>query len=105
MMFSSLFRNPLRLLVGIVAVLVVLMTTVTIVPEDRQAVVLRVGEIYGTANAYKKGDRFGSRAAGVLCTIRFADRFQLIAKHIPGTNMERQQGRSTDKRRWTARAT
>ena len=55
-MFSSLFRNPVRLLVGVVALLVLLSMTVSIVPEDRQAVVLRVGEVYGTKNAYKPGE-------------------------------------------------
>ena len=98
-MFGSLFRNPVRLLVGIVAVLVVLMMTVTIVPEDRQAVILRVGEIYGTKNAYKKGEQFGRSGAGVLITMPFADSVQLIDKRILGINMERQQVLSTDQQR------
>ncbi len=98
-MFDSLFRSPMRLLVGIVAVLVVLMMTVTIVPEDRQAVILRVGEIYGTKNAYKKGEQFGRSGAGVLLTLPFADSVQLIDKRILGVNMERQQVLSTDQQR------
>lgn len=98
-MFGSLSRNPVRLLVGIVAVLAVLMMTVTIVPEDRQAVVLRVGEIYGTKNAYKKGEQFGRSGAGVLVTMPFADSVQLIDKRILGVNMERQQVLSTDQQR------
>lgn len=98
-MFDSLFRNPVRLLVGIVAILVVLMMTVTIVPEDRQAVILRVGEIYGTKNAYKKGEQFGRSGAGVLVTLPFADSVQLIDKRILGVNMERQQVLSTDQQR------
>ncbi|MBJ7501527.1 MAG: protease modulator HflC [Sphingopyxis sp.] len=98
-MFDSLFRNPVRLLVGIVAILVVLMMTVTIVPEDRQAVILRVGEIYGTKNAYKKGEQFGRSGAGVLITLPFADSVQLIDKRILGVNMERQQVLSTDQQR------
>lgn len=99
MMFDALFRNPVRLLVGIVAVLVVLMMTVTIVPEDRQAVILRVGEIYGTKNAYRKGEQFGRSGAGVLVTLPFADSVQLIDKRVLGINMERQQVLSTDQQR------
>ncbi|MBO9695515.1 MAG: protease modulator HflC [Sphingopyxis sp.] len=98
-MFDALFRNPVRLLVGIVAVLVVLMMTVTIVPEDRQAVILRVGEIYGTKNAYRKGEQFGRSGAGVLVTLPFADSVQLIDKRVLGINMERQQVLSTDQQR------
>jgi len=98
-MFDALFRSPVRLLVGIVAVLVVLMMTVTIVPEDRQAVILRVGEIYGTKNAYRKGEQFGRSGAGVLVTMPFADSVQLIDKRVLGINMERQQVLSTDQQR------
>lgn len=98
-MFSSLFRNPVRLLVGIVALLVLLSMTVSIVPEDRQAVVLRVGEVYGTKNAYKAGEQFGRSGAGLLFTMPFADTVQLIDKRILGINMERQQVLSTDQQR------
>ena len=98
-MFSSLFRNPVRLLVGIVALLVFLSMTVSIVPEDRQAVVLRVGEVYGTKNAYKQGEQFGRSGAGLLFTMPFADTVQLIDKRILGINMERQQVLSTDQQR------
>jgi modulator of FtsH protease HflC len=98
-MFSSLFRNPVRLLVGVVALLVLLSMTVSIVPEDRQAVVLRVGEVYGTKNAYKPGEQFGRSGAGLLFTMPFADTVQLIDKRILGINMERQQVLSTDQQR------
>ncbi|BBB10833.1 protease modulator HflC [Sphingopyxis sp. FD7] len=98
-MFSSLFRNPVRLLVGVVALLVLLSMTVSIVPEDRQAVVLRVGEVYGTKNAYKPGEQFGRSGAGLLFTLPFADTVQLIDKRILGINMERQQVLSTDQQR------
>ncbi|ABF53957.1 protease modulator HflC [Sphingopyxis alaskensis] len=98
-MFAPLFRNPVRLLVGIVALLVLLSMTVSIVPEDRQAVVLRVGEVYGTKNAYKPGEQFGRSGAGLLFTMPFADSVQLIDKRILGINMERQQVLSTDQQR------
>ncbi|WP_338424394.1 protease modulator HflC [Sphingopyxis kveilinensis] len=98
-MFGSLFSNPVRLLVGVVAVLVLLSMTVSIVPEDRQAVVLRVGEVYGTKNAYKQGEQFGRSGAGLLFTMPFADSVQLIDKRILGVNMERQQVLSTDQQR------
>ena len=39
-MFESLFRSPLRLLVGTLAVLVILSQTLAIVPEDKQALSL-----------------------------------------------------------------
>ena len=98
-MFDSLFRNPVRLLIPLVALLVLLAMTVSIVPEDRQAVVLRVGEVYGTKNAYRKGEEFGRSGAGLLFRMPFADSVQLIDKRILGVNMERQQVLSTDQQR------
>jgi membrane protease subunit HflC len=98
-MFDSLLRNPVRPLVALVALLVLLTMTVSIVPEDRQAVVLRVGEVYGTKNAYREGERFGHSGAGLLFRMPFADSVQLIDKRILGVNMERQQVLSTDQQR------
>ena len=46
-MFGSLLQNPVRLLVGAVAVLVILSQSLAIVPEDKQALILRFGEIEG----------------------------------------------------------
>jgi membrane protease subunit HflC len=98
-MVESLLRYPLRLIVGGLALLVLLSMTVSIVPEDKQAVVLRVGEVYGTKNAYRPGERFGRSGAGLLFRMPFADSVQLIDKRILGVNMERQQVLSTDQQR------
>lgn len=98
-MFGSLFRNPVRLLVAAVAFLVLLSMTVSVVPEDKQAVVVRFSEVHGTKNAYKEGERFGSSGAGLLITAPFADSVHLIDKRILGVNMERQQVLSTDQQR------
>jgi len=98
-MFDSLLRYPLRLIVGGLVLLVLLSMTVSIVPEDKQAVVLRVGEVYGTKNAYRPGEQFGRSGAGLLFRMPFADSVQLIDKRILGVNMERQQVLSTDQQR------
>jgi membrane protease subunit HflC len=98
-MFESLLRNPARLLIPVVALLVLLTMTVSVVPEDRQAVVLRVGEVYGTKNAYREGEQFGQSGAGLLFRMPFADSVQLIDKRVLGVNMERQQVLSTDQQR------
>jgi membrane protease subunit HflC len=98
-MMRKLVKNPIALIAPLVVALVILMMTVTIIPEDKQAVILRVGEVYGTKNAYKPNERFGSSGAGVLITMPFADSVELIDKRILGVNMERQQVLSTDQQR------
>ncbi|HET6538285.1 MAG TPA: protease modulator HflC [Sphingopyxis sp.] len=95
----SLMQNPMKLVIALLALLVALSLTVTIVPEDRQAVILRMGEVYGTKNAYKANERFGQTGAGLLLTMPFADSVQMIDKRVLGINMERQQVLSTDQQR------
>jgi modulator of FtsH protease HflC len=95
----KLIQNPMRLVFALMAIVLVLMMTVTIIPEDKQAVILRVGEVYGTKNAYKPNESFGKSGAGILVTMPFADSVQLIDKRILGVNMERQQVLSTDQQR------
>src|SRR3546814_1768119 len=66
MMFESLIRHPMRLLIGLVVLIVLLSQTLTIVPEDKQALVLRFGEIERMKNVYRPGERFGASGAGLL---------------------------------------
>ncbi|MBN8843808.1 MAG: protease modulator HflC [Sphingomonadales bacterium] len=98
-MFDSLLRHPLRLIVGTVALLVVLTSTFSIVPEDKQALILRFGEIEGTVNRYKPKESFGNSGAGLVMRMPFVDSIQYIDKRILGVNMERQQVLSTDQQR------
>jgi hypothetical protein len=88
-----------RLLVGVVAVLVILSQSLAIVPEDKQALILRFGEIERTVNRYKEGEDFGKSGAGLVLRVPFTDGIQYIDKRILGVNMERQQVLSTDQQR------
>ncbi len=98
-MFDTLFRHPLRLLVAVVALLVVLQQTLAIVPEDKQALILRFGEIERTVNRYKNGEDFGRSGAGLVVRMPFLESIQYIDKRVLGINMERQQVLSTDQQR------
>ena len=98
-MFENMSQRPIRLLIGVIALLVVASMSLSIVPEDKQAVILRVSEVYGTKNAYKPGETFGNSGAGILLRMPFADSVQLIDKRVLGVNMERQQVLSTDQQR------
>ena len=98
-MIRSLFQNPLRLLVVTVALLVILSQSLAIVPEDKQALILRFGEIERTVNRYKPNEDFGRSGAGLVLRVPFTDGIQYIDKRILGVNMERQQVLSTDQQR------
>jgi membrane protease subunit HflC len=98
-MMNSLFQNPMRLLFGVVVLLVILSQSLAIVPEDKQALILRFGEIERTVNRYKPNEDFGRSGAGLVLRVPFTDGIQYIDKRILGVNMERQQVLSTDQQR------
>ncbi len=98
-MLDNLLRRPVRLLISLLALLVLISMTVSIVPEDKQALILRFGEIEATVNKYRKGEDFGRSGAGLVLRMPFVDNIQIIDKRILGINMERQQVLSTDQQR------
>ena len=83
-MLNSLIQNPVRLLVGVVALLVILSQSLAIVPEDKQALILRFGEIERTVNRYKANEDFGASGAGLVLRVPFTDNIQYIDKRIMG---------------------
>jgi modulator of FtsH protease HflC len=98
-MLDNLMQRPLRLLFGLIALLVVLTSTFAVVPEDKQALILRFGEIQGMVNRYDPKQDFGESGAGLVARIPFVDTITYIDKRILGMNMERQQVLSTDQQR------
>jgi membrane protease subunit HflC len=98
-MLDSLLQRPLRLLFGVIVALVLLTSTFAIVPEDKQALVLRFGEIQGQKNVYDPKEDFGRSGAGPLIRVPFVDSLVFINKKVMGVNMERQQVLSTDQQR------
>src|SRR3546814_14368153 len=100
MMFESLIRHPMRLLIGAVVLIVLLSQTLAIVPEDKQALILRFGEIERTVNRYKPGEDFGRSGAGLVVRVPFTASIQKIDKSILGINMESKQVLSPDQPRF-----
>lgn len=96
---SRFLANPLALIVGGLAALVLLISTVSIVPETRQGVVLRLSKIDRVVNGYKPGQNFGSTGAGLVAKIPFIEDIVWIDKRILDIDMDPQQVLSTDQLR------
>ena len=96
---TRLIRNPIALaILGLIA-LVLIGSTVFIVHEDEQAVVIRFGEPQRVINRYQAGQQFGDYGAGIAVRIPFIDTVQKIDKRILSVSMEDQQVLSTDQLR------
>jgi len=97
---SDFFRRHglLSLIVGIV-VLVLIFASFPIVPETKEAVVVRFGKPIRVLNEYKPGKPIGSVGAGLSYRIPLVDQLVWIDKRVQDVDMEPQQVLSTDQRR------
>jgi len=92
-------RNPIALAVLATIALLLIGSTFAIVPETRQAVVLRFGKPMRVYNAYKPNADFGHTGAGLKIRAPFLDQIVWIDKRMQSVSMERQQVLSTDQLR------
>ncbi|WP_066798730.1 protease modulator HflC [Sphingomonas soli] len=96
---NAVFRHPIALAVIALLGLMLVFSSFSIVPETRQAVVLRLNEPYQTVNAYKPGEQFGRTGSGVLFHIPFVDRVVWVDKRILSLDLSNQPVLSTDQQR------
>jgi membrane protease subunit HflC len=78
---------------------VVIGSTFAIVPETKQAVIVRFGEPERILNRYRPNEMFGASGAGLTARLPFVDRIVWIDKRIQSIDMENQQVLSTDQLR------
>jgi membrane protease subunit HflC len=92
-------RRPI--LTGILAVIILalVVTSFPVVPENKQAVVLRFEKPNRILNRYEPGHLIGGPGAGISWRIPFAERIVWIDKRVQDVNMDRQQVLSTDQLR------
>jgi len=79
--------------------LFILLSSFPIVPETKQAVVVRFGKPVRILNRYFPGSPIGSPGAGISWRLPFAEQVVWIDKRVQDVDMQRQQVLSTDQRR------
>jgi membrane protease subunit HflC len=80
-------------------VLALVLASFPIIPETKQAVVVRFGKPVRIYNQYKFGRPIGAAGAGINWRIPFAEQLVWIDKRVQDVDMQRQQVISTDQRR------
>ena len=96
---TRLGRNPIALAFLAIILLVLLGSTVSVVPETKQAVIVRFGEPQRIINSYRANVPFGDTGAGLIARWPFAEEIHWIDKRILSIDMDRQQVQSTDQQR------
>ena len=97
--FERVRANPIGLVFFALALVVLLFSTISIVPETKQGVVLRLGKADRIVNGYKEGVPFGATGAGLVAQIPFVEDIVWIDKRILDIDMDPQQVLSTDQLR------
>jgi modulator of FtsH protease HflC len=95
----SWLRSPIGIAVSAILVLIVVMSTVAIVPETKQAVILRLEKPYRTVNEWKSGEQFGRTNAGPILRIPFFDRIVWVDKRVLSVDLPNEPVLSTDQLR------
>lgn len=99
-MIDALFRRPWFGALLVLALLVAVLTSVAIVPETRQAVVVRFGKPDRILNRYQPGEPIGGTGAGLAFRLPFGlESVHWIDKRVREVDMEQQQVLSTDQLR------
>jgi membrane protease subunit HflC len=80
-------------------VLVIFLGSFPIIPETKQAVIVRFGKPVRIYNQFKPGRLIGTAGAGINWRIPFAEQIVWIDKRVQDVDMQRQQVLSTDQRR------
>ncbi|QIL03124.1 protease modulator HflC [Sphingomonas sinipercae] len=98
-MIELVKRRPLMSAVLALLLLGVLATAFPIVPETKQAVVVRFGKPERILNQWRPNQPIGSAGAGISWRIPFVENIVWIDKRVLDVDMERQPVLSTDQRR------
>ncbi|MBB4100261.1 protease modulator HflC [Sphingomonas kyeonggiensis] len=92
-------RSPIGIAASVIILLIVVMSTVAIVPETKQAVILRLEKPYRTVNAYRTGEQFGRTQAGPIFRLPFFDRVVWVDKRVLSVDLPNEPVLSTDQLR------
>jgi membrane protease subunit HflC len=92
-------RHPVTIAIIALVLLILVGSTVAIVPETKQGVIVRFGSPQYIFNRYRENEKFGQTGAGIIVRAPFIDQIVWIDKRVQSVQMERQQVLSTDQLR------
>ena len=96
---NNLWHDYKSALITIGVLIVALASSVVMVPETEQVVVVRFGEPVRVINRFRPNTDFGQTGAGLVLRVPFAERLVRIDKRLLSVDMERQQVLSAEQLR------
>jgi modulator of FtsH protease HflC len=98
-LFDRIMRQPIGWGLGALALLIVLANSFAVVPEGKQALILRVGQPDRIINGWQPNQALGQTGAGLIARIPFVENIVWIDKRVLSFDMQRQSVLSTDQLR------
>jgi membrane protease subunit HflC len=98
-LFERFGRNPIAWAILAVAAIILFSSIFSVVPETKQALIVRVGQPVRVYNAYRSNQEFGRTGAGLIARIPFVENIVWIDKRVLDFDMQRQSVLSTDQLR------
>ena len=98
-MFDRVGRNPIAWAILVVALVIAFTSIFAVVPETKQALIVRLGQPSRVINGYKPNQEFGRTGAGLIARVPFLEQIVWIDKRVLDFDMERQSVLSTDQLR------
>jgi len=94
-----MFQNVRTIGIVLAIIVVALLSSVVIVPETHQAVVIRTGQPDRVFNRFKPDVPYGQTGAGINWRIPFVEAVQMVDRRVLDLDMTRQQVLSNDQQR------
>jgi membrane protease subunit HflC len=98
-MLGRIWQDYKTIVVVAAIALIALLSSVIVVPETEQAVVIRFGQPDRVINRFRPNVDFGQTGAGLSLRIPIAERVVRIDKRVLAVDMERQQVLSSEQQR------
>lgn len=96
---ESIWQAYKGAIIAVGILLALTFSSMVIVPETQQAVVIRTGEPVRTINRFKPDVPFGQTGAGVAWRVPLIEQVQMVDRRVLDLDMERQQVLSNDQQR------
>jgi modulator of FtsH protease HflC len=96
---AGLWETYKLTIIAVAIVLVALLSSIIVVPETKQVVVIRTGEPVRTYNRFLPDVPYGETNTGIRFRIPLFERVQIIDKRVLDLDMERQEVLSSDQQR------
>ena len=96
---ETFFRRHKLPIILVLILAAVLLSAIVVVPETKQAVIVRTGDPVRVINRFRSNKDFGQTGAGLVLRIPIFEQVVWVDKRVLAVDMERQEVLSRDQRR------